>query len=203
MAKGMAGRVRVAAAYFTIFGAVLAGTSAHAQISVGLAAESPSDALARNMKILGTSPKSFEALIAAGRAALALGDTQAAAGFFGRADEVWPSSPLPQAGMGAALAQEGDGNGALQFFATAMQRGATQSMIGCGAASLTTSLAGMPTHRRIIVQRCSEAMPMKLAVASRSAWRSRGRRPTRFRRFRRSWRVGMPGRRGLAPSFLH
>jgi len=69
-------------------------------------------------------------LIGAGRAALALGDTQAAAGFFGRADEVWPDSPLAQAGMGAALAQEGDGSGALQYFSRATQRGATQSMIG-------------------------------------------------------------------------
>jgi len=131
MAKGLASRVRVAAAFFTVFGSVLTGTSAHAQISVGVAAESPSDALARNMKILGTSPQSFEALIGAGRAALALGDTQAAAGFFGRAEEVWPNSPLAQAGMGAALAQEGDGNGALQYFSRAQQRGATQSMIGC------------------------------------------------------------------------
>jgi Flp pilus assembly protein TadD len=133
MAKGLAGRSRLAAAAFTMFGAVLAGVPAEAaaQISVGVAAESPSDALARNMKILGTSPKSFEALIGAGRAALSLGDTQAAAGFFGRAEEVWPGSPLAQAGMGAALAQEGDGNGALQYFARAQQRGATQSMIGC------------------------------------------------------------------------
>lgn len=131
MAKASAGRVRVAAAFFTVFATVLMGAPAHAQISVGVAAESPSDALARNMKILGTEPKKFEALIGAGKAALALGDTQAAAGFFGRADEVWPTSPLPLAGMGAALAQEGDGNGALQYFARAMQRGATQSMIGC------------------------------------------------------------------------
>ena len=132
MAKGLAVRVRVATVFFTILGAGLSALPAQAQISVGVAAESPSDALARNMKILGTSPTSFEALIGAGRASLALGDTQAAAGFFGRADEVWPTSPLPQAGMGASLAQEGDGSGALPFFTRAMQRGATQSMIGCG-----------------------------------------------------------------------
>lgn len=134
MAKGLAARVGLAAVVFTVSATALAvfPAVAHAQISVGVAAESPSDALARYMKILGPSPQSFEALIGAGRAALALGDTQAAAGFFGRAEEVWPSSPLPQAGMGASLAQEGDGSGALQFFTVAMQRGATQSMIGCG-----------------------------------------------------------------------
>ena len=80
---------------------------------VGGRGESPADALARNMKVLATSPDSFDALIGAGRASLALGDGQAAAGFFGRAEEVWPASPLPQAGMGAALAHEGDGTRAL------------------------------------------------------------------------------------------
>ncbi|NUT00226.1 MAG: tetratricopeptide repeat protein [Sphingomonas sp.] len=132
MAKGRTGRVRAAAVILLVVGAVLAGVpvQAEAQVAVGGSAESPSDSLARNMKVLGTSPRSFDALIGAGRAALALGDTQAAAGFFGRADEVWPESPLPQAGMGAALAQEGDGSGALQFFGTAVRRGATQSMIG-------------------------------------------------------------------------
>ncbi len=132
MAKGRSNRVRIAVVILASVGAVLAGVPAQAdaQVAVGIRGESPSDALARNMKELGTNPRSFDALIGAGRAALALGDTQAAAGFFGRADEVWPDSPLAQAGMGAALAQEGDGSGALQYFSRATQRGATQSMIG-------------------------------------------------------------------------
>jgi len=132
MAKGRSSRVRIAVVILASIGAVLAGVPAQAdaQVAVGVRGESPSDALARNMKELGTNPRSFDALIGAGRAALALGDTQAAAGFFGRADEVWPDSPLAQAGMGAALAQEGDGRGALQYFSRATQRGATQSMIG-------------------------------------------------------------------------
>jgi Flp pilus assembly protein TadD len=115
-----------------VVGAVLAGVPAiaDAQVSVGGRAEAPSDALARNMKVLSTSPNNFDALIGAGRASLSLGDSQAAAGFFGRAEEVWPASPLPQAGMGAALAIEGDGAAALQYFARATQRGATQVMIG-------------------------------------------------------------------------
>ena len=132
MAKGGSGRVRVASVILAVVGTVLAGVpaTADAQIAVGGRGESPSDALARNMKELASSPKSFDALIGAGRASLALGDGQSAAGFFGRAEEVWPASPLPQAGMGAALALEGDGNAALQYFARAAQRGATQSMIG-------------------------------------------------------------------------
>ena len=132
MAKGRFDRVRVAAIILAAVGTVLAGVPAQAdaQTYVGGRGESPSDALARHMKELGSSPRSFDALIGAGKASLALGDGQAAAGFFGRAEEVWPASPMPQAGMGAALALEGDGNGALQYFARASQRGATQTMIG-------------------------------------------------------------------------
>ena len=129
MAKGWSGRVRLAASILAFVGAVVAAPSAQAQVAVGYA-ESPADALARNMKALGHDSTDFNALIGAGKAALALGDTQAAAGFFGRADEVWPSSPLSQAGMGAAMAQSGDATAALQCFARAIQRGATQSMIG-------------------------------------------------------------------------
>jgi tetratricopeptide (TPR) repeat protein len=127
MAKGSFGRVRVAALILTFVGTIAVVAPAHAQVAY---AESPSDALTRNVKVLGSSPRNFDALIGAGRAALALGDTQAAAGFFGRAEEVWPASPLPKAGMGAAMALSGEGSGALQYFARAVRLGATQSMIG-------------------------------------------------------------------------
>ena len=132
MAKGRFDRIRVAAVILAAVGTVLAcvPAQADAQAYVGGRGESPADALARNMKELASSPRSFDALIGAGRASLALGDGQAAAGFFGRAEEIWPASPLPQAGMGAALALEGDGNGALQYFARATQRGATPSTVG-------------------------------------------------------------------------
>jgi Flp pilus assembly protein TadD len=130
MVKGSSSRVRVASLHLALFGAVLTVAPAHVRAQATTYAETPADALARNVKLLGSDPKNFQALIAAGRAALAIGDTQAAVGFFGRADEVWPTSPLPQAGMGAAMAQSGDGSGALQFFRIATQRGATQSMIG-------------------------------------------------------------------------
>ena len=62
-------------------------------------------AIRRTMKVrprrsLATSgrsdPKDFETLIGTGKAALEMGDAQAAAGFFARADEVNPRSPLPR-----------------------------------------------------------------------------------------------------------
>ena len=129
MAKGRFGRVRLAALILAFADTAFVVPPAQAQVPVGYH-ESPADALARNVKVLGSKPKDFESLIGAGRAALALGDTQAAAGFFGRAQEVWPASPLPQACMGAAMAVSGEARGALQYFARAVQLGATQSMIG-------------------------------------------------------------------------
>jgi len=93
------------------------------------ASQDASAELMRHMRVLATSPKNFQALIGAGRAALDVGDTQAAAGFFGRAEEVSPASPLPQAGMGAVLVASGDPRGALTYFAKAQQRGATQASI--------------------------------------------------------------------------
>jgi tetratricopeptide (TPR) repeat protein len=95
-----------------------------------VAAESPSDAMGRYLRILANTPRDFQALMGAGRAALDLGDSQAAAGFFGRADEVWPTSPLPQIGMGGATVLEGDGDGALIYFARAQKLGASPIMMG-------------------------------------------------------------------------
>ena len=68
---------------------------AAAQASYPAYAESPAAALARHVRTLAASPNDFSALIGAGRAALALGDTQAAAGFFARAYEANPRSPMP------------------------------------------------------------------------------------------------------------
>jgi hypothetical protein len=82
------------------------------------------------MRRLAASPRDFNALIAAGNAALDIGDTQAAIGFFGRADEVHPASPLPQAGLGAALVADGDARSALPHFARAQQLGANRAMLG-------------------------------------------------------------------------
>ncbi|MEO5971746.1 MAG: SPOR domain-containing protein, partial [Sphingomicrobium sp.] len=42
-----------------------------------------------------------------------------------RAEEVWPASPLPQAGMGAALVGDGDAAGALTYFQRAAAKGAS------------------------------------------------------------------------------
>src|SRR5438874_7811928 len=93
-------------------GAAILSAPAAAQGSYSPYAESPAAALARYVRTLASDSKHFDALIGAGRAALALGDAQAAAGFFARADDVNPHSPLPQAGMGAVSVANGNAQGA-------------------------------------------------------------------------------------------
>jgi Flp pilus assembly protein TadD len=93
--------------------------------------ESATAALGRYVRTLASDPKDFEALIGAGKAALALGDAQAAAGFFARADDVDSSSPLPQAGMGAVAVANGDPKAALPYFKRAQQLGASVASFAC------------------------------------------------------------------------
>ena len=92
--------------------------------------QTPAGTLARALRMLARSPRDFPSLITAGRAALDLGDTQAAIGFFGRAEEVRPSDPAPKIGMGAATVVTGDAEGALRWFFEAQRLGATSATLG-------------------------------------------------------------------------
>jgi Flp pilus assembly protein TadD len=112
-------------------GVSIAVAPASAQGSYSPYAESPSTALARYVRTLASDPKDFQALIGAGRAALSLGDAQAAAGFFARADDINPRSPLPQAGMAGVSVANGYPQAALAYFKRAQQLGATPAMLGC------------------------------------------------------------------------
>jgi Flp pilus assembly protein TadD len=87
--------------------------------------------MARYIRDLASDPKDFDSLIGAGRAALALGDAQAAAGFFARADDVNPRSPLPEAGMGAVSVANGEPQAALPYFKRAEQLGASVQSFAC------------------------------------------------------------------------
>ena len=129
----MRGSMRLGGVFLACAGAALATAPAPAaaQGSYSPYDESATAALARYVRDLAADPKDFTTLISAGRAALALGDTEAAAGFFARADDVNAHSPLPQAGMGAVSVINGDPQGALTYFARAQELGATLATIGC------------------------------------------------------------------------
>lgn len=89
----------------------------------------PGTSLAAALRTLSSDPRNFQALVAAGRASLDMGDTQAAAGFYGRAEEASPQSPVPKIGIGAAMTAMGDAKGAMTYFDRAQALGAPQSML--------------------------------------------------------------------------
>jgi Flp pilus assembly protein TadD len=110
--------------FFTSLGAAVL-----VALAVPAAAQSsdPNQILADSLSTLSREPKNLSALMSAGRASLQLGDMQAAAGFFGRADEAYPQSPYPKIGMGASLTMGGDPQGALVQFQRAQSLGAPLS----------------------------------------------------------------------------
>jgi len=116
-------------------------TSLPAQSQQAAAAETAGDALSRNIRILAGSPRDFNALIGAGRAALELGDVQAAAGFFGRAEEVNANAPAAKVGLGAAMAHMGDADGAIFYFEQARRLGA-QPMVMAADRGMAKDLQG-------------------------------------------------------------
>jgi len=122
--------IRTFGALLVCASAVVVAAPAAAQGSYSPYAESPAAALARYVRTLASDPKDFGALIGAGKSALELGDNQAAAGFFARADEVNPRSPMPQAGMGAVSVATGEPKAALPYFTRAQQLGAPVAMWG-------------------------------------------------------------------------
>ncbi|MEQ1497837.1 MAG: tetratricopeptide repeat protein, partial [Novosphingobium sp.] len=72
---------------------------------------------------LARNPQDVEALIAAGRASLDLGDVQAAIGFYQRADTLWPGSVRVKAGLAGAHVLAGDPITAIDLFNQAEKLG--------------------------------------------------------------------------------
>jgi Flp pilus assembly protein TadD len=83
----------------------------------GMALDAALGRLARN-------PRDIDALIAAGNAALAMGDIDAATGFFRRAEQVSPGNPRATAGLAGSLVRNGDPFDAIPLFDQADKSGA-------------------------------------------------------------------------------
>ena len=89
----------------------------------------PGAELRRNLTTLSENPRSVAALTGAGRAALAMGDAEAAYSFFERAQEVEPRSAGAKAGMAAAMVRLGRARDALPLFAEATALGASEAAL--------------------------------------------------------------------------
>jgi Flp pilus assembly protein TadD len=91
--------------------------------TTGAFTERPDDALSRNLRALAANPKSVSALMGAGKAALELGDAQAALTFFARAEEQLPQDGRIKMWIGSALVQLQQPHAALKFFRDAAELG--------------------------------------------------------------------------------
>lgn len=105
----------------------------------------PSAELRRNLVTLAENPRSVSALVGAGRAALEMGDPDAALTFFSRADEAEPRNPRAKAGMAAALVQLEQPQAGLTLFQEAMQLGAPEAEIA-GDLGLAYDTLGDPAQ---------------------------------------------------------
>ncbi|MFL6738722.1 MAG: SPOR domain-containing protein [Sphingomicrobium sp.] len=148
-------KLKLSRAGLTAMLAVAMMASAAPAAVVSAAPESPGTALSRHIRILASDPRDFNALIGAGHAALELGDVQAAAGFFGRAEEVNPHAPAAKAGLGAAMANMGDADGAIYYFDQAVRLGAATMALALDrglARDLNGDLAAAQGDYRLAIQ---------------------------------------------------
>lgn len=91
--------------------------------------EDPAALLAENLKALARDPYNVDALIAAGSGALAVGDANAAFGFFARAEELSPSNWRAKAGLASSLTMMERSRDALRVFDEALSLGAPEQAI--------------------------------------------------------------------------
>jgi Flp pilus assembly protein TadD len=101
------------------------------------------EALSRYLRILAVTPDDVAALIGAGRAALAVGDTNAAAGFFSRADTLDPKNGRVKAGLADTMLANGNARAALRLFNEAVSMGVPQAELAAER-GLAFDLRGQP-----------------------------------------------------------
>ena len=103
----------------------------------------PAAQLSENLKALARDPFNVDALLLAGGGALAVGDPNAAFGFFARAEELSPNNYRAKIGLGSALTQMEKFGEALRAFDEAMRLGAPEADL-LADRGLAYDLAGDP-----------------------------------------------------------
>lgn len=101
------------------------------------------EALSRYLRILAAKPDNVEALVGAGKAALAVGDMNAAAGFLARADALDPKNGQVKAGLASTMLEKGDARAALRLFGEAVELGVPLASIAAER-GLAYDLRGSP-----------------------------------------------------------
>jgi Flp pilus assembly protein TadD len=156
---------------FAVLGAGMlsAGGPAIAQQTSGAPQETPGDALSRNLKTLVANPRSVDALTGAGRAALAVGDAQAALSFLARAEDEAPRDGRIKMWIASALVQLEQPHAALKFFKDAAELGVPEAEIAPDR-GLAYDIAGDPRRAqrdyRLALQRSRDSeLTRRLALS--------------------------------------
>lgn len=181
--------------------AAFAQSGARAQLPPGAVVQplddGPAGELRRSLTALGENPRSLEALVNAGRAALALGDPQAALTFLSRAEEVAPGDPRVEAGMGSAMARLGQPRAALNLFREAVAHGAPEVEIAADR-GLAHDLNGEPrlaqrdytlALRRLDDPELRRRLALSLAISGQREAALRAIEPELRRNERAAWRT--------------
>lgn len=100
-----------------------------APMGSGLTSADPAQTLSENLKALARDPYNVDALLQAGFGAIAVGDPNAAFGFFARAEELSPSNARAKAGLGSAVTMMEKPREALRAFDEAIALGMPESAI--------------------------------------------------------------------------
>ena len=118
---------------------------------------------------LGRNPRDLAALVSAGQAALAIGDVDAAAGFFRRARQLDPKDGTVKAGLAGALVRGGDPFSAIPLFEEAEAAGAGGAQMasdrGLAYDLVGDSAKAQSYYRRSIALAPSDETLRRLAVS--------------------------------------
>ncbi len=130
-------------------GGIALGVSAPASAQTGygvpLHQEDSGLALSRHLRTLAEAPRNLGALTGAAKAALELGDAQAAATFYARAEEIAPRDGRIKAGLGSAFVAMEQPQAALKFFEDARLLGAPEGEFAADR-GLANDLLGNPAQ---------------------------------------------------------
>ncbi|MCB2080796.1 MAG: tetratricopeptide repeat protein, partial [Novosphingobium sp.] len=127
---------------------------------------------------LGRDPRDVDALVDAGNAALAMGDTDAAIGFFKRANQVASKDSRVKAGLAGAMVRSGDPAAAIPIYAEAEKSGAASATMAADR-GLAYDLVGdnasaQVFYRQVLARGADDEVTRRLAISQAISGDGRG-----------------------------
>ncbi|MDP3675852.1 MAG: SPOR domain-containing protein [Novosphingobium sp.] len=146
---------------------------------------------------LAANPRDVSALLDAGSAALALGDTDAALGFYGRADQLSPNDPRIKTALASALVRNEDPFAAIPLFDAAERAGARDGALagdrGLAYDLVGDNLSAQRYYRQALAAAPNDEIVRRLALSQAIAGDRKGSEATLLTQLRRNdpgaWRT--------------